>query len=1169
MYKVLNQKLPPPLCTIAKLFLIMKLTTLILITAILQVSATAFAQKVTLSERNSSMIEVMDHIRVQTGYDFLYGSVNVKNLKNITIELKNLDLRDALTLILEPQHLDFSIVDRSVVIKPKSALPIGKPIRTPLKGRIVDKDGKPIPGVTVRIVGTRLITITNDNGEYYFAGVPEGKCTIEISCIGFGNVQKPVDVEPGMNATMGEITMEGVSATLNEAIVVGYGTSDKRSLIGSISKLKPNAAGAAPLSIDQMMSGRMAGVNITSSNGAPGSAVAITIRGLSTMNNRGNSPLIVIDGIPVYGMGEDGNKIGKMRAVPGGSPGGSSGSGASAPVNFEPTGEFEKNPLTALNPDDIESVEVLKDAYSTAIYGSRGAAGVILITTKRGAPGSPRINAQINTSSSRPFGRYHLMTGDQYADFYNAYLKAFDSSDTRQFPKGISTDWQSLIMRQPIGLGADVNISGGSDKNAYYVSMGYDNQPSYIINNGYRRYHGKISIDQQLNKHLKLGANVMLSNENNSALSAQELFREAVLKAPNVEVYLPDGSYNWSFEPNPTGNPFNDLNPVAKAKRNIRYATDTRILGKVFAELKLTPWLTAKSEFGTDWANRRMYSREKSSPRALPGYATEMQSQNQKWVINNLITFNKRFGSFHRLTIVAGQSFESSTENSLGVYGEGFNNDDILSPFAASIKTVPIALQQRTNLLSVFGRADYQFKNRYLAGLTYRVDGSSRFSKNHRYVGFPSASLGWIVNEEYFMEDVKWIDQLKLRASFGYTGTDRSAGYYGNQGQYKYGVSDRGDITYGNMRTLTVSQANNPNLKWERLRTIDLGLDLSLWKNLVALTFDYYNKRTKDAVLSVALPQYMGFETQDLNLAEVSNKGWELAVTIKNINTKNFQWTSSFNISGNRNKIVSINTNDPEGTALSIERQLRAGEINSNNNYWIPGYSTTTFFMYEWAGVDQNTGNPLWIDKDGKLTDVPIMTKTGGQIHRKPMGDAAPKVYGGISNSFSYKKFDLDFTFGYALGHKMYNGSKAKLYTYTDKIGPYDNANNLSPELLNYWREKGQLTQIPKIINNSILLNNDYSLSRESSRFLEDASFIKLRNVTLGYNLNPSSRFLKALRIYSGKVFVQLENVFVLTKYSGIDPEVNAYGSSGLKAGNDELTMPGMRSFRVGLKFGL
>ena len=972
--------------------------------------------------------------------------------------------------------------------------------------------------------------------------------------------QTPARTQPLTPATKPD-TIPAKITKMAEVIVVGYGTTDRKKLTGSVSTLKPNPTGAPPLTVEQLMIGRMAGVQITPSSGVPGSAVAITIRGLSTLTNSGNAPLVVVDGIPVYGIGQETNNI---NYNPGSLPGFSFG-GTSVVAGYNQGTNFEKNPLASINPDDIASIEVLKDAYATAIYGSRGAAGVILITTKKGQAGKIQINAQVSSSISKPFDVHDVMTGDEYADFYNAYYKEMNPGAPKVFPKGINTNWIDAITRKATGLGANVNMSGGTERNSYYISAGYDKMPSYIIHNDYERYQGKVSVDQQLGQKLKVGANVAVSYAKNSGAGAQALYREAVLRAPNLPIYNADGSFAWGNGTNPTG-PVDDLNPVAKATRNQNYSTDGRVLGLVFGELKLLPWLTARTELGTDMVNSRSYSRDASRPHQLTGLASETSTQNRKWVTNNTLTANKTLGGAHTINAVLGQSFESSVENTNSVTGQGFLSDDILSISAASDRRVITSLEKKTALVSFFGRLNYQFMNKYLAGVTYRVDGSSRFARNRRYVGFPSFSLGWVPSEEAFMKDLTFIDQLKFRGSVGFTGTDGGAGYYGNQGQYKLATYS---ATYGNMQTISVSQPANPNLKWERTNTFDIGLDLSLWNSRISITADYYNRQTRDAILTSAVPSFLGFTLQQQNLADLSNRGWELSITSNNFNGRDFRWNTTLNISRNKNIIKKLHKVNPGSLAATIE--LNGG------NYWLPGYSAAEFFMYQWTGVDPATGQPLWTDNTGKVLDKPIreVYLEEPDQHRKAMGDAMPKVYGGIGNNFGYKGFELDVFFSFAAGHKMFNGANAALYSYTSGSFSGDDVNNLSRELLNYWKKPGENTSIPKLLNNSNTAGSffskyDYTVGRNISRFLEDASFLKLRNITLAYNFRKD--WLQRIglgALNNAKVFAQAENVFVITGYSGIDPEVSAYGSSGLKAGYDELTLPNPRIFRFGLKLGL
>ena len=1043
-----------------------------------------------------------------------------------------------------------------------------------IQGIVLDEEtGQPLPDISVMVKKTKIGTSTDDQGHFTLhVDRNMNPVVLVLSSVGFA--AKEITVGTTQAAIPAVRLTKSIKAG-DEVVVVGYGTQKKTQLTGSVGVYKPTQElGALPLTIDNAMIGKIAGVYVAPSSGVPGSATAITIRGISTLNTNGNAPLIVVDGIPIYGIDRNNNTtdfgIGNIQGFAFG--------GTGVAGNYVPPNTFEKNPLSTINPDDIESIEVLKDAYSTAIYGSRGAAGVILITTKKGKIGKMRVDAQVSTSVNSPFKLPKLMTGDQYADFYTTYFHALDSVNAIDnpyywpnnyvFPKGTNTDWLKEVTRHGIGFNASVAVSGGNDKGSYYISSGYNKDESYIINNDFTRYEGRVRFDQHLSKKFTVGTDISLNYANNNSLNAQSIYRDAILKSPNLKVKNPDGTYNWGFNDNPTG-PESDVNPVGTALTGANYSIDSRVLGTVYAEYKLLSWLLLRSEFGMDWLNSNAYSRQINKPRTMGGVGNETIGLNRKWVINNTLTINKSFSPKHSIDGVIGQSFETSTENTSSIYGRGFLNDQILSLSAASTKGLSAALEQQWALASYFGRMNYAFEHKYLFGVTYRLDGSSKFAANHRYVGFPSFSLGWVASQESFLKNIESIDQLKFRGSIGFTGSDGGGGYYGNQGQY---VLTTYNPNYGNLGEISVSQPNNPNLKWERTKTFDAGMDLSLWKSRLSITVDYYSKQINNAILPSGIPAYMGFSTQVQNLADLNNHGLEFTINSVNINSKNFQWTTNLNISRSKNIIEKLHKIDPANLAAQIE--LNGGR------FWLQGYSATQFFLYNWGGVDPANGNPIWVDKSGNKIETPFSQtmpysdKSAYYAQRTAKGDALPKFFGGFGNTFTWKGLALNAFFSFSYGNKMFNGSKAALYNYGQSSYFNAQVNNLSPDLLNYWKTPGQNTDIPTLLNASNYYalgfgsRYDYTLGRDISRFLEDASFIKLRTITLAYDFNKMA--LKNLKYINNlKVFAEANNVFIITKYSGIDPEVSAYGSSALNAGYDELTMPAAKTFRVGIKLGL
>lgn len=1159
---------------LTKTLLVMKLTAVLLLITCLQLSAReGHAQKINLTEKNVSLERVFKEIRKQTGYQLFYKNELLKNIPKVNVDLKNASIQEVLDYCLLGQGLTYAIIDRNIVIKLKEPEKLGSAIKLPrfdVGGIVKDDKGRPMPGVSIKNKRTRGGCVTDAAGQFSISA--SAGDIITVSYVGY--TPRQYKVTEGQSTIQVAMTIEAVELT--ESVIIGYGSQERRSLLGSVGTYKPgNEIGSLPLTIDNAMTGKIAGVLVSPSSGVPGSATAITIRGVSTLNMTGNAPLIVVDGVPIYGIDRNNNTANFGL----GQTGQFTFGGTQVTSDYDPIGQqrsqFEKNPLASINPDDIESVEVLKDAFSTAIYGSRGAAGVILITTKKGHEGKMNITADVASSMSVQ-KLPKLMNGDQYAGFYTNYFHAKDSIGAignpwywplnYKFPKGINTDWLKAVTRHALSTNATLALSGGNGKGSYYVSGNYTHQQSTIINNDYARYQMRVRFDQHLSKIFTVGTDMNLTYTDNNALNAQTVYRAAINKSPNQAIKNPDGSYNWGKGTNSVG-PSTDLNPVGTANTYKNYSTDNRILGNVYGDLKLAPWLSFRSEFGIDWLNGESYSRDIVKPLTPLGFGNETLTQYHKWVTNNTLTINKNLGSRHNINGVIGQSYEASTESSSSIWGRGFLNNDILSISAASQKGVQSALEQKWGLVSYFSRMTYAYDQKYLFGVTYRLDGSSKFAANHRYVGFPSFSAGWVVNRESFLRNATAIDQLKLRSSIGFSGTDGGGGYYGNQGQYTLNVYG---ATYGNGTVLTVSQPANPNLKWEMTKTYNLGLDLSLWQSRLTFTFDYYNKQINNAILPSAVPGFMGFTTQTQNLADLNNRGLEFTLNSRNVHTRDFTWTSSFNISRNRNIIQKLHKIDPTDLARQIE--------SNGGRYWLEGHSATEFFLYPWAGVNPQNGNPLWKGTDGKTSEKPFpttwVTDPNYIAQRVASGDAMPQWFGGLDNTFTYKGFELDAFFSFAFGNKLFNGAKANMYNYTQSSYGGAQINNLSPDLLNYWKTPGQQTNIPALLNAS---NNasagfgstyDYTLGRDISRFLEDASFVKLRYVTLAYNL-PRNTITRVKVISSLKIYVQANNVFTITKYTGLDPEVSAYGSSTLNAGYDEQTMAAPRTFTAGIKLGL
>ncbi|WP_194768164.1 SusC/RagA family TonB-linked outer membrane protein [Tamlana sp. I1] len=1006
------------------------------------------------------------------------------------------------------------------------------------RGKVLSAvDNQPILGAAVLVKGQADGVVTDLEGTFRI-NVNVGDI-LEISSLGFQDLEYTITDKNNVSILLAEDIQ-----ALDLITVIGYGVQEKRDLTGSVSTVKSKDLDKTIPSFDNALTGKVAGVQVMSSSGAPGGATSITIRGVTSLNANSNNPLIVIDGVPIYGTNRANNTTEFERStIP---VSGFGGTSVTSPL--ENNSEFERNPLSMLNMNDIESIEILKDAYATAIYGSRGAAGVILITTKKGVSRKPKLSINTSTTFSDPINVPSVLTADEYSDFYNT------KSGGNNYPTGTETNWVDQVLRTAITSIINLSLSGSTKKLNYFVSGSVLKQDSYIVNQDYKKYNSRINLDYQLTKTLRLGANGSINYADNNSLNAPSIYRNAVLKAPNVASNIDADTYYFGFAPNISGVV---ENPLAQAYRDINYAKDKRLVGNVFLEYKPFKWVTLKSEIGVDHLNSDAYSRIISRPDIEGGNATQTELKNKKFVVNNTASFVKTFNNVHAINSVIGQSFETSTEESHSIFGRDFASDDILDINQAGvIGGDPYPTIREWALFSVFGRLNYQYDHRYLAGVTYRIDGSSRFSKNNRYIGFPSFSLGWRASEENFLENVSWIDELKFRGSVGFTGIDGTSGYYGNQGQYQLLRSGSGSIlTYLDSEILEVVQPNNPNLKWELTRTLDLGVDLSLFKDKINLTVDYYHKNITNLLYSSAVPWYQGYALQQQNIGDMENKGFEIALNTQNIATANFQWTTNFNISRNTNKILKLNFEGSDATGAAL-----------GYKYFAVGESAGQFFLYDWDGVNPLTGNPLWNYPDGSQSEVPPATLSNSSQYRKPMGDALPDFFGGLTNTFRYKNWELNSFFSFSSGNQLYNGTKALQYTYTTS-----DANNLSPDILDYWKIVGHETDIPKINNASIVSNGsggavDYTVGRDSDRFLEDASFIRLKQIGLTYYLPQD--WLQSHLIESASVYIQGNNLLTFTKYSGLDPEVSAFGSSALLSGYDELTMPQIKSCSVGINIG-
>ena len=1006
-----------------------------------------------------------------------------------------------------------------------------------ITGRVIDESGAPLHMVTVSIKGTNKATHTAEDGTYAIDVTPNQQ--LVFSMIGFDRQSFTVGKKQTINVTMRETT----ETKMQDLVVVGYSRQERRDLTGSVSSVTPKD-NVSFQSVDQMLQGRVPGLYMTNSSGALGSANVLTIRGVSSIMGD-NNPLYVIDGVPMFGTDRDANSVGTTGgSIPGIAMGGMQTGGGSLQYNIDLNNSFEKNPLANINPDDIESIEILKDAFATAIYGSRGAAGVILITTKKGSKGRTKVNVGYTLGIDNPIGKLDLLNGDQYSQVYSTYYPK------GKFPMGYNTDWIDAITRTAVSHGVNASVSGGAKDTDYFLSVSYDNNESYIINNDMQRLSTRFNLNTKLAKQWDAGVSVSINRLNNNAIAAGSIYAAAIKKAPNLPIYdEATGDYYYGYALNSKGSS-EAYNPVAMAYINDESVEDTRIIGNGYLEYRPLNWLSLRSEVGTDIYNSFSNIRKGELPEYLTGVignqAQESTRNSYKVVVNNLLTINKTFNN-HFLQGIFGQSYEYTKERINSVAGSNFFSPDLSGVGAAQTKRVTGAYMQQYALFSAFARLNYQYQHTYMLGLTYRLDGSSRFNRNHRYLSTPSVSLGWrLSNEKFIKENLPFIKEMKLRGSIGMSSKDGNNSYYGAQAVYTLNQLTQ----YGGKSYLQMSQPGNENLKWEKTITYDAGLDLEMFDDRIKITLDYYYKKTTNMLFSSDLPYYTGYTKENQNIADMSNQGIDFQIVSKNIYTKDFQWQTILNLSKATNKILKLNF---EGNQLD--------QANSSFKYYEEGKPVAQWYLHKWYGVDPNTGDPLWEYKDGSVsTTPPGADYENSQANKFVCGVALPDFYGSMTNTLFYKNLELDFMFNFSVGSKMINSTKANLLNYTG-----EDAYNLTADIMNMWQVPGQKTDIPRLNNASVIGNYDYNTAITTTRFLENNSYLRLKSVTLTYHVPHS--ILKATKFFNQlKIYATVTNLFTITNYSGLDPEVSAFGSSALAAGYDNMTMPQSRSMQFGVR---
>ena len=942
--------------------------------------------------------------------------------------------------------------------------------------------GLSLPGVTVMIKSTMQGTTTDTDG-YYEIEAGEND-TLVFSFVGLASRMVPVGGREVIN-----VEMAADLVTLGEIVVTGYSTESRRLISGSVGVVgEEDIRESSMRTLDGVLQGRSAGLQISQSSGTPGAAHAIRIRGNSSIS-AGNAPLIVVDGIPVT-------------------------TGSYGQVGF--SGQ-QIDALSDINPNDIESVTVLKDASAAAIYGARATNGVILITTRRGSRHETRLNFSTNHGWQDIENRLEMLNAEQWHELRGTEPGPGEMTDT---------DWLSKVLRTAPQSSYELSATGGDENTRFYISGNYYNQEGVLVGTSYERVSSRINLDHNVNDAFDMGMSVGVSYALNNRVEGDQSLNaplaNAIANPAIFPVYNTDGSYNEDA-------PF--ANPVAIGREAINEAHSYRTMGNIFGNYRIINNLTLSTKWGVDYLSLREHSYDPATTRQgarSGGIGLEAQSNVLNIVSNNFIRYANSFAGMHNLELLGGYSFELFQRRNQFIRGVDFPNPYF--QYVSEAGTISSATANATDrgINSFFGQIKYNMDYRYILSLTARYDGSSRFGEANRYGFFPAASFAWRISEEEFFRQLGTpVNELRFRTGYGITGNDGipdfaylslfggGANYSGQPGIYPRGIA-------------------NPDLKWETTYQFNIGLDIGLFDDRIELNADYYNNQTRDLLFSRPITFTSGYGSITSNIGELENRGIEFTLSTLNILTSEFSWSTDFNISRNRNKILSLYNDQPLDNLGRGSNSVRVGE------------PLGVFYGYKSLGVDPSTGDIVFddINGDGQITSD----------DRTKIGDPNPDFTGGFTNRLSYSNFELSVFLQYSYGNDIFNGTRIF-------IESMKGSDNQTTAVLNRWREPGDETDVPR----ATLLDPNNN-NRISSRFIEDGSYLRVKNVTFSYNLG--SELANRLRMSEARIFISGQNLLTFTNYSGMDPEVNYAGPDNLRLGTDFFTHPQVRIVSLGLTVG-
>lgn len=1073
-------------CCSGIIFLAMRITMfLILFSAFSSYAVNNYAQtkQLSVSFEQASLKKVFKEIERQSEFYFMYNDAQLDVKQQVSINASAADIYQILDKVLEGKDIDYKVIDKQIVLKPKQAkvFPAITQQDRQVKGTVVNEDGVPLPGVNITIKGTNK-GVTSDADGKFTIEIEDESVVLVFSFVGYQEKEVAVEENETIN-----VTLEPKLEKLDEVVVIGYGSSSRKLLTSSVASVNSaQIEDAVASGIQEAIQGKSSGVQINRNSGTPGASISMNIRGKSSIS-AGTQPLYVVDGVPIT-------------------------TGDYSQISMEGQGI---DAIGDLDPNDIESISILKDASASAIYGARAGNGVVLIETKSGKKGKTNISFNSYYGVQEVQNKLDMMNANEWKN----YVETFDPDFVENLDPEVNTNWQNKVFRLAPVANSELSIRGGNAQTTYYLSGRYFKETGVVLGSDYDKMSGRLNLDHQITDWFKVGAKVSNTYSDNDRIRGDQsingVLPNAISKPPVYRVkdelgnYLQEGFWD---------------NPVAIGNEVLNNASSFRNITNIFGEIDITENLTFKNQWGVDIYNlheRRFEPSIVKSASQENGVASDASTKVEKYTQQSTFSYLKTIGD-HKIDVLLGYSFEKINEQWNSMSAIDFPSDELQYITSAGKVESSSSNAFEEGLQSFFGRFKYNYDNKYLLSFSLRRDGSSRFGENNKYATLPAVSLAWRMGEEDFMSNLNSIDEFKIKLSYGLTGNDK-IGAFGYLNLYSTGYN------YNSKAGIIPTQIPNPDLKWETTHNYNFGLDIAMFKEKIIFSTDIYYNKTTDLLLNRPLPGSSGFASVSSNVGALENKGLEISINTNNIDS-DFKWTTDFNLSFNRNKILELYNDQP------------ITEVGRGHNAAIVGEPISVFFMHESLGVDPSTGELILrdVNEDGKITED----------DRKVVGNPNPDFTGGLTNSFKYKNFDMNIFLDFTYGNDIFNGTRQ--YAESMKFGTSDNQ---LATIKDRWKQPGDETYIPRH-------NGENNLTPLSSHYIEDGSYLRIRQVSLGYNLAES--FLEKY-VNSARIFLKVDNLMTFTPYSGMDPEVNYSGVGTLRAGTDFFTYPQVRTYILGL----